>query len=96
MRPQIADSGGKLTCLFAQEAAKHGKIHEMKTKLAFGVLLLGATACAGFSLDVGHWNVSFNEEGEALRLENGTCKISVEGRFSFSSEGKAWRVATAR
>ena len=68
----------------------------MKTKLAFGVLLLGATACAGFSLDVGHWNVSFTEEGEVFRLENGMCKISFEGRLSFESEGRLWSVVEAR
>ena len=68
----------------------------MKNRLVFGCVLLGTMACSGLSLDAGHWNVSFGEEGETLRLENGTCKVSVEGRLSFRSEGKTWSVATAR
>ncbi len=62
--------------------------------------MLAALSLAGAAADVsftrGGWRVEFTEKGARLKLENGARKLSVEGRLSFESAGKAWSVVAAR
>ena len=69
----------------------------MKTQ-TFAVLaaLSLAGSAADVSLTRGNWRVDFDEQGAALRLENESCKISLEGSLSFTSNGNKWRVVKAR
>ncbi len=61
-----------------------------------GAMFAAVAAGAEMSAACGDWRVSFNEAGESLLLANGRCKVSMEGRLSFASEGKLWHVATPR
>ena len=61
-----------------------------------GTMFAAIATGAEMSTACGDWRVSFNETGECLRLANGRCKVSMEGRLSFASEGKPWHVATPR
>ena len=70
------------------------KNHSLTFIVVTTLSLLGMAA--DVSLERGAWRVEFTEKGAVLKLENSARKLSFEGCLSFSSNGKEWRVATAR
>ena len=68
----------------------------MKVHTLTVLALLPFVGAAEASFSRGNWRVGFGEEGAALRLENASCKIAIEGRLSFESEGNPWGVVEAR
>ena len=68
----------------------------MKIGVAMALMALCGAAEAEVAFDRGAWKVAFDEAGAKLRLECPARKVSVEGRFSFVSDGRAWNVVESR
>ena len=68
-------------------------------KIEIAAVLVGlsfSSLAADVAFTRGNWRVEFNEDGAELRLVNGARKVSVTGKMSFASNGRAWRVVKAR
>ena len=57
-------------------------------------MIHAAIALAGLTL--GNWQAAYDEEGSRLALTHAAGEVRIEGKLSFSSSGKAWRVVAPR
>ncbi|MBP3693428.1 MAG: alpha-galactosidase [Thermoguttaceae bacterium] len=49
-----------------------------------------------FTLLLGPWSVTFEEENSRLRLEDPVENVCIEGTLSFESNGQAWKIVRPR
>lgn len=63
--------------------------------LALSLLALPSLLAADLT-SAGNWKVSFDEPSGSLVLENAVRKVRLEGRASFRSRGRDWKVALSR
>ena len=68
----------------------------MKMTVAAAIAAVCGAAQAAVSFERGAWTVAYDETEAKLTLACPARKVSLEGRLSFASNGRAWTVAESR